>query len=133
MTTYNRNFAKAAADMIPLFAPVPLRIAIPHHEEWDEDIIDPETSEPTGDKEHKSRDWTEYETVLRPTAEKFALAGYKPLYDNKPSLHEQGKHWERTGKIKDADTYYFWEYILVDDLPPPPRRWTRLALKTALA
>ena len=56
-----------------------------------------------------------------PTAEDYAAAGYKPLYDNDHGLYEEGKHWERTGKIAGADSYYFWEYVLVDDPPPPPR------------
>ena len=62
---------------------------------------------------------------LHPTAEDYMLAGYKPLYDNNPGLHEEGKHWERTGMIADAGTYYFWEYVLVADPPPPPRTFRR--------
>lgn len=59
-------------------------------------------------------------------------AGYLPLHDTDPGLHEQGKHWQRTGKIKDADTYYFWEYVLVDDPPPPPRVFSKFWMELAL-
>ena len=69
---------------------------------------------------------------VAPTAADYAAAGYKPLSDNDPGLHEQGKHWERTGKIADADTYYFWEYVLVDDPPPPPRVFETADLVEAL-
>lgn len=132
MIKYNHDYAKPDADMRPLFCPMPLRIAIPHHEEWDEDVIDPETGEPTGEKEHKERDWVEYKTVVHPSEEEAALAGYKRLYDNNPGLHEEGKHWEKTGRIADADTYYFWEYVLVDDPPPPPRTFVTADLVEAL-
>lgn len=70
--------------------------------------------------------------IWNPTAATYAAAGYKPLYDNNPGLHEQGKHWEMTGKIADADTYYFWEYVLVDDPPPPPRVFVTADLVEAL-
>ena len=135
MTKYNRNFAKPDADMRPLFCPMPLRIATPHHEEWDEDVVDPETGEPTSEKEHKSHDWTESRTVLRPDAEEAALAGYKPLSPDWPvDPAPEGKHYERTDKIEaDGTDGYRWTYRLVDDPPPPPRRWTRLSIKTALA
>ena len=132
MIKYNKNYAKPDANGYPLYAPVPLKILIPHHDEWDEDVIDPETGEPTGEKEHKELDWTEERKVLQPTAEDFAIAGYLPLYDTDPGLHEEGKHWQRTGKINDADTYYFWEYVLVDDPPPPPRVFSKLKLELAL-
>lgn len=133
MTKYNRNFAKPAADMTPLFCPMPLRIAIPHREEWDEDVIDPETGEPTGEKEHKSRDWTEYKTVLRPNAEEAALAGYLPLSPDWPVDPPQGKHYERTDKIEanGADGYR-WVHRLVDDPPPPPRVFVTADLVEAL-
>ena len=132
MIKYNREYAKPDANGYPLYAPIPLVLHIPHHDEWDEDVIDPETGEPTGETEHKERDWTENRYVQRPTASDYAQAGYLPLYDTEPGLHEQGKHWERTGKIKDADTYYFWEYVLIDDTPPVPRVFSKLRLEIAL-
>lgn len=132
MIKYNRDYAKPDANGYPLYAPIPLVLHIPHHDEWDEDVIDPETGEPTGETEHKERDWTETRHVQQPGPTDWMAAGYKRLHDTDPGLHEQGKHWERTGKIVDADTYYFWEYVLVDDPPPAPRVFSKLKLELAL-
>lgn len=124
MIKYNHDYAKPDKDGYPLFCPMPLRYTVQHHEEWDEDVIDPETGEPTGEKEHHERDWTEEVVVAIPSKSDAAKAGYLPLYDNDPGPHEDGRHWERTGKIENADAYYFWEYTLVDDPPPPPRKFS---------
>lgn len=132
MIKYNHDYAKTDANGYPLYAPIPLVLHIPHHEEWDEDVLDPETGEPTGEKIHRESDWIEDKYVQQPSVADWAQAGYLRLYDTDPGLHEQGKHWQRTGKIKDADTYYFWEYVLVDDPPPPPRVFSKLKLELAL-
>ena len=96
MTKYDQNYCKPDENMRPLYAPAPLALDIPHHEEWDEPVIDPETGEPTGETEHKSRDWTEHRVVIHPTAADWALAGYLPLYDEYPSEPApEGKHWQR--------------------------------------
>lgn len=121
MTKYNRDYVKPDAEMRPLFAPMPLRIEIHHHEEWDEDIIDPETGEPTGEKEHKEYDWVEYRTVIHPEEPDILLAGYLPLSPDRPVDQPEGKHYERTGKIEPDGGGYRWAYALVDDPPPPPR------------
>lgn len=132
MIKYNRNFAKQNPDGTPAFAPMPLRLEIPHHEEWDEDIIDPETGEPTGEKEHKEYDWVEKRTVIHPKKADILLAGYKHLYDTQPGVHEEGKHWEYTGRIADSDTFWRWEYVLVDDPPPAPRVFSKIDLEAAV-
>ena len=132
MIKYNHDYAKPDANGYPLYAPIPLVLHIPHHDEWDEDVLDPETGEPTGETEHKERDWIEDKYIQQPAAADWAQAGYLKPYDTDPGLHEQGKHWQRTGKIKDAGTYYFWEYVLVDDPPPPPRVFSKLKLELAL-
>ena len=132
MIRYNHDYAKPDENGYPLYAPIPLVLHIPHHEEWDEDVIDPETGEPTGEKIHRESDWIEDKYVQQPAAADWAQAGYLPLYGTDLVLPEQGKHWQRTGKIKDADTNYFWEYILVDDPPPPPRVFSKLKLELAL-
>lgn len=132
MIKYNHDYAKPDANGYPLYAPIPLVLHIPHHEEWDEDVLDPETGEPTGETMHRESDWIEDKYVQQPTAADWAQARYLPLYDTDPGLHEQDKHWQRTGKIKDADTYFFWEYVLVDDPPPPPRVFSKLKLELAL-
>lgn len=68
-----------------------------------------------------------------PMAEDFALIGYLPLRDVYPSdPAPEGKHYERTGKIERDGDGYKWVYVLVDNPPPPPRRWTRLDILTAL-
>lgn len=68
-----------------------------------------------------------------PEKEDFALIGYLPLSPDYPVDPPEGKHYERNGEIiRDGDGYK-WVYRLVDNPPPPPRRWTRLSIKTALA
>ena len=125
MTKYDRNFCKPDENMRPLYCPLPLAVVIHHHDEGD----DPETGE------HWERDWDERRTEVFPTDEDKALMGYLPLVDELPPDFEtpDGKHYERNGEIvRDGDCYK-WVYVLVDNPPPPPRRWTRLSIKTALA
>jgi len=99
----NRNFAKPREDMTPEFAPDVLVI--------------------NGRK------------VYNPKAVHCKIAGYLPLspaYPDDPA--PEGKHYERTDKIEpNGANGYRWQYVLVDNPPPPPRRWTRLSIKTALA
>jgi len=124
MTKYDRNYCKPDENGRPLFCPLPLAVVIHHHDEG----TDPETGE------HWESDWDERRTEVFPTAEDKALMGYLPLVDAAPADPPEGKHYERTDKIEanGADGYK-WVYILVDNPPPPPRRWTRLSIKTALA
>ena len=68
-----------------------------------------------------------------PEKEDFALVGYLPLSPEWPVDPPEGKHYERTDKIERDGDGYKWVYVLVDNPPPPPRRWTRLSIKTALA
>lgn len=68
MMHYNRNFAKLKPDGTLEFCPIPLTVVTHHHEEWDETVLDPETGEPTGETEHKSRDWDTSERKLKPSA-----------------------------------------------------------------
>ena len=72
--------------------------------------------------------------VYGPKAVHCKIAGYLPLSPDYPVDPPEGKHYERTDKIEPngADGYK-WVYVLVDNPPPPPRRWTRLSIKTALA
>ena len=125
MTKYDRNFCKPDENMRPLYCPLPLAVVIHHHEEG----VDPETGE------HWEHDWDERRTEVFPTAEDKARMGYLPLVDELPPDFEtpDGKHYERNGEIvRDGDCYK-WVYVLVPNPPPPPRRWTRLSIKTALA
>lgn len=102
MAKVNRNYCKPDADMKPVYAPSAFR--------------------------YNGVDY------WHPTAEDFALVGYLPLVDELPPDFEtpDGQHYERTGEIvRDGDCYK-WVYALVDNPPPPPRRWTRLDILTAL-
>ena len=71
--------------------------------------------------------------VYNPKAVHYRIAGYLPLVDSVMPTPPEGKHWERNGKIYSHEDGYAWDYELVDNPPPPPRRWTRLSIKTALA
>ena len=71
--------------------------------------------------------------VYNPKAVHYRIAGYLPLSPAAPVNPPEGKHFERTDKIERDGDGYRWVYTLVDNPPPPPRRWTRLSIKTALA
>lgn len=70
--------------------------------------------------------------VYNPKAVHCKIAGYLPLVDSVMPTPPEGKHWERNGKIYSHESGYAWDYELVDNPPPPPRRWTRLDILTAL-
>ena len=70
--------------------------------------------------------------VYNPKAVHCKIAGYLPLEDSVMPTPPEGKHWERNGKIYSHESGYAWDYKLVDNPPPPPRRWTRLDILTAL-
>jgi len=79
-------------------------------------------------------------TILNPTAESYAAAGYLPVDASEPSEPApEGHHYEPGGwEISDDDSSPVARHIrrvweLVANPPPPPRRWTRLSIKTALA
>ena len=71
--------------------------------------------------------------VYGPKAVHCKIAGYLPLSPDYPVDPPEGRHYERTDKIEPNGDGYRWVYVLVDNPPPPPRRWTRLSIKTALA
>lgn len=71
--------------------------------------------------------------VYNPKAVHCKIAGYLPLSPDAPIDPPEGKHYERTDKIERDGDGYKWVYRLIDNPPPPPRRWTRLSIKTALA
>jgi hypothetical protein len=132
MTKYNYNYAKPDENSRPLYGPMPLSVEIPHHEEWDEPVVDEETGEPTGETRHMERDWTERKTVIRPKRDEFALMGYLRILLRTLEEPPEGKHWERTGTIESYESGYAWIYVLVDNPPPPPRRWSVLSIIRAL-
>ncbi|MCR5839877.1 MAG: hypothetical protein K6G94_09635 [Kiritimatiellae bacterium] len=71
--------------------------------------------------------------VYSPKAVHCRIAGYLPLSPDYPVNPPEGKHYAHTDKIERDGAGYRWVYALVDNPPPPPRRWTRLSIKTALA
>lgn len=70
---------------------------------------------------------------LHPTAEDYAANGYKPVTDRlPPDPAPSGYHYEPQGWVDVGDEIQR-VYELAADPPPPPRRWSRLSIKTALA
>lgn len=74
--------------------------------------------------------------IWNPRAETYAAAGYLPVVETSPSdPAPEGQHWERTGKyaLSPDGQSVIAQYTTAPNPPPPPRRWTRLSIKTALA
>ena len=119
----NFNFAKLK-NRIPTFAPSPLRVVTHHHEEYDVDIIDEETGEPTGEKEHIVNDWDTYETPTRATAADYLKMGWLPVVDKAPKA-EEGHYVRKTGFADEVDGHIIMEYEQVPLPAPPPRTFRR--------
>ena len=66
-------------------------------------------------------------TYLRATPPEKRIVNSQPV-EPAPA----GKHWETRG-WNETDTEVVRVHVLVDDPPAPPRRWTRLTIKGALA
>lgn len=72
---------------------------------------------------------------LHPTAEDYAAHNppcYPALANPAPSDATSGYHYEFRA-YEFAEGAFRRTYALVADPPPPPRRWSRLSIKTALA
>ena len=68
-----------------------------------------------------------------PTEADYLAAGWKRYIDAAPSdPAPEGYHYERDGYDETADTIAV-RWRTVANPPPPPRRWSRLTIKTALA
>lgn len=71
--------------------------------------------------------------VCNPTDAQYEAAGYKRVVDERPSqpasngYHYEAQGWAELGGVIQR------VYAAIQDPAPPPRRWTRLAIKTALA
>ena len=72
-------------------------------------------------------------TILNPNAESYAAVGYLPINTSAPSdPPREGYHWTPDGwEERDGAIRRVWREEA--NPPPPPRRWTRLSIKTALA
>lgn len=82
--------------------------------------------------------------VYNPKAVHYRIAGYLPVDTASPSdPAPEGFHYEpKEDGMEDGEIVHKWQvrngairinWGLVPNLPPPPRRWTRLSIKTALA
>ena len=77
---------------------------------------------------------TERGFVTNPTAATYAASGWLPVVDERHSdPAPEGYHWEPRGWEVASASEIRRVYELVADPPAPPRRWTRLTIKTALA
>ena len=71
--------------------------------------------------------------IWNPRAETYAAAGYLPVVEASPSEPApEGYHYTPDGwEERDGAIRRVWREEA--NPPPPPRRWTRLSIKTALA
>ena len=71
--------------------------------------------------------------IWNPRAETYAQAGYLPVDTAAPSEPpREGYHWTPDGwEERDGAIRRVWREEA--NPPPPPRRWTKLAIETALA
>ena len=125
----NYNFAKLN-NHVPTYAHSPLQVVTHHHEEYDVDIIDEETGEPTGEKEHIVNDWDTYRTEIHPTAADYAQMGWLPVVDKAPTP-EPGYYVHKTGLADEVDGRIVMRY---EQLPIPVvhRTFSKLKIVGAL-
>lgn len=74
----------------------------------------------------------EHFAALNEERERKGLPPYLPIVDEPPYNLQEGMHWESGGWQSDGSQIVM-SWNAVQDPPPPPRRWSRLAVKTALA
>lgn len=74
-------------------------------------------------------------TIVNPSAEQYAtLRNAYPKGEDAPMPEPQeGKIVEYGGYALGEDSKWHKQWVVVDAPPTPPRRWTRLSIKTALA
>lgn len=69
--------------------------------------------------------------VANPTEAHLRAAGYKPYIDEPPAV--DAEHYAAPTGWEDRDGAIRRTYEVRELPPPPPRRWSRLSIKTALA
>ena len=74
-------------------------------------------------------------TIVNPSAEQYATLrdAYPKGADAPQPTPTEGKEVEYAGYELGEDNLWHKQWIVVDAPPPPPRRWSRLSIKTALA
>ncbi len=75
-------------------------------------------------------------TIVNPNAEQYATLrdAYLKGGDAPQPTPQEGKVVEYGGyELGETDNLWHKQWTLVDAPPPPPRRWSRLSIKTALA
>ena len=74
-------------------------------------------------------------TIVNPSAEQYATLrdAYQKGEDSPKPTPQEGKVVEYGGYALGDDKKWHKQWTLVDAPPPPPRRWSRLSIKTALA
>jgi hypothetical protein len=75
-------------------------------------------------------------TIVNPAAEQYAELrdAYQKGEDSPMPDPQDGKVVEYGGyALGESDHIWHKQWMLVDAPPPPPRRWSRLSIKTALA
>ena len=123
-----REWGKLKQDGTLKYAGLPLCILTHVHEE--------RTDQETGETIVIDRDDVRW--AKHPTPEDYREAGYYPVLANPaPSDAPGGYHYEfRSYELvtpQGGTPCFERQYALVADPPPPPRRWSRLSIKTALA
>ena len=104
----NPHFARLH-NRIPEYAPTILRVVTHHHEEYDVDVLDPETGEPTGETEHVVNDWDTWERKTHPSPEDYLLMGWLIVIDKAPEA-EEGHYVRKTGFADEIDGRIVIEY-----------------------
>lgn len=91
------------------YAPQSVWTTIHHHDEWDEHKLNAD-GEPTGETEHKVKDWDERKYVLHPTDEQYLDAGWKYVTINRPE-DKAGFTLKQVGwREESVSIFGMWEY-----------------------
>ena len=74
-------------------------------------------------------------TIVNPSAEQYATLrdAYQKGVDAPQPEPQEGKVVEYAGYERGEDNLWHKQWVLVDAPPKPPRRWSRFAIKSALA
>lgn len=71
--------------------------------------------------------------IIIPTEADFRKFGWFPIKDEPPPVAPSGYHCEPRGPAQNGDSIVRMTWKIVADPPAPPRRWSRFAIKGAIA